>query len=156
MKKIIFLITLFQIILQADELKIKANTFYGDEKAGLSTFEGDVNIIKGNDELNASKVSVYIDKQRHPTKFLAEGNVSFRIATKEGVRYEGIAQKAIYKPETKEYNFYKNVHLKQIGENKEIKGDEVIVNILENKAYAKGAEKEPVIMIFDFKEDNEK
>lgn len=156
MKAITFLLILLQTFLFSDELQIKAQSFFADEKAGLSIFEGDVKIKKGTDELNASKVTVYIDKEKSPTKFIAEGDVSFRVKTKDSAHYEGTAQKAIYLPNEKEYNFYKNVHLKQDGDKKEIQGDEVILKILENKAYAKGAEKDPVIMIFEFKEDEQK
>ncbi|MBD3796346.1 MAG: lipopolysaccharide transport periplasmic protein LptA [Campylobacterales bacterium] len=156
MKTILFLIALLQTLLLSSELQIKAQSFYADEKGGISVFEGDVNIIKGYDELNASKVTVYIDENKTPVKFIAEVDVSFKVQTKDGVKYEGIAQKAIYLPSTKEYIFYKNVHLRQLGDKKEIKGEEVVLKIMENKAYAKGAKKEPVIMIFEFKEENEK
>ncbi|WP_428737841.1 lipopolysaccharide transport periplasmic protein LptA [Sulfurimonas sp.] len=155
MKTIIFLIVFLQTFLFADELQVKAQKFFADEKAGLSIFEGDVKIKKGYDELNASKVTVYIDKEKTPTKFVAEGNVSFQVETKDQVKYRGVAQKAIYLPITKEYNFYKDVHLKQLGDKKEIQGDEVTLKILENKAFAKGAQKEPVIMIFEFKDKSE-
>ena len=156
MKAIIFFIIFLQTSLFSDELQIKAQSFFADEKAGLSIFEGDVKVKKGTDELNASKVTVYVDETKSPTKFVAEGDVSFRVMTKDHAYYEGVAQKAIYLPNQKEYNFYKNVHLKQDGDKKEIQGDEVILKLLENKAYAKGAEKDPVIMIFEFKEDGQK
>lgn len=153
MKAIIFFTIFLQTFLFSDELKIKAQSFYADEKAGFSIFKGDVNIIKGYDELNASKVTVYVDEDKSPTKFVAEGDVSFKVKTKDNVKYEGVSQKAVYFPKKKEYNFYKSVHLKQLGDKKEIQGDEVVLKTLENKAYAKGAAKEPVIMIFDIKED---
>lgn len=153
MKAIIFFTVFLQTFLFSDELQIKAQSFYADEKAGFSIFEGDVNIIKGYDELNASKVTVYVDQEKSPTKFVAQGDVSFKVKTKDDAKYEGVAQKAVYFPNKKEYNFYKSVHLKQLGDTKEIQGDEVVLKILENKAYAKGAETEPAIMIFDIKED---
>ncbi|MDH4943905.1 lipopolysaccharide transport periplasmic protein LptA [Sulfurimonas sp. C5] len=155
MIRLIFLTLFLQIFLNADELKIKAQSFYADEKEGISIFEGTVNVIKGHDELNASKVTVYIDEKKSPTKFIAEGDVSFKVKTEDNATYEGVAQKAVYLPNKKEYNFYKDVHLKQLSEKKEIKGDEVVLKTLENKAYAKGAEEKPVIMIFDIKEEKQ-
>ncbi|MFT7859607.1 MAG: lipopolysaccharide transport periplasmic protein LptA [Sulfurimonas sp.] len=156
MKLLTFFLLFLQTALLADQLQIQAQSFYADEKEGISIFKGDVSIIKGYDELNASKVTVYVDKERSPTKFVAEGDVAFKVQTKDNAKYEGVAQKAVYLPNKKEYNFYKDVHLKQLGDKKEIKGDEVILKVLENKAYAKGAKKEPVIMIFEFKEEEEK
>jgi len=152
MKIYMILLLLFGCV-YAQELKVKANKFNADEKAGLSTFEGDVNIIKGNDELNASKVSIYTNKKHQPVKYIAQGDVSFSIETPKGAKYEGIAGKVIYMPISKEYYFYKNVHLKQLDNKKEIIGDEVVLKTTEQKAYAKGVKSEPVIMIFDLPSD---
>lgn len=156
MKKRVFLILLSTASLFAQELQIKAKLFNGDQKSGISVFEGDVNIIRGDDELNATKVTVHTNAKQEPTKFIAEGNALFKIKTLEGSLYRGKAQKVIYLPQVKEYYFYQDVHLKQLDDKKEIIGDEVILKTIEGKAYAKGAAKEPVIMIFTMPEDNNK
>ena len=154
--KLLTIITVFlSLTLMSQELKIKANQFNADEKTGISIFRKEVNIIKGNDELNASKVTVYTDLKHEPTKFIAEGDVSFNIETKKGSLYQGVAGKVIYLPIIKEYHFFRDVHLKQIDEKKEIIGDEVILKTIEGKAYAKGAKKEPVIMIFKIPDEKE-
>jgi lipopolysaccharide export system protein LptA len=155
MKKIILITILTTLSLMAQELKIKAKVFNSDQKKGISVFEGDVNIIKGSDELNASKVTIYTDKENNPTKFVAEGDASFVVLTEEGSRYRGKAQKVIYYPNKKEYHFFTDVWLKQLDEKKEIIGSEVILKSIEGKAYAKGADKAPVIMIFDMPEKKE-
>ena len=152
--KFLIILTIFLIsALISQELKIKANEFNADEKTGVSVFEGQVSIIKAKDELNASKVTVYTDKEHSPTRYEAVGDVSFHIETKEGSVYSGSAEKVIYIPILKEYHFFRNVHLKQIDEQKEIIGEEVVLKTIEGKAYAKGAKKEPVIMIFKMKEE---
>ena len=153
MKKTIFLTIFLGVTLFSQELKVKAKLFNADQKAGISVFEGDVNIVKGSDELNASKITIHTNSNQEPTKFTAEGNASFYIQTLEGAIYRGKAQKVVYLPQEKEYHFFKDVHLKQINEKKEIIGEEVILKTIEGKAYAKGAEKEPVIMIFNIPED---
>jgi len=156
MKKLIILTLMLTINLFSQELKIKANTFSSDEKAGISIFQGNVNITKENDELNASKVTIHTDKNHEPTKFIASGNASFTIQTLDGSLYTGKAQKVIYLPAKKAYHFYKDVHLRQVNEKKEIIGEEVILKTIEGKAYAKGAKKEPVIMIFKLPEEKKK
>jgi len=150
---IFFLMMLWTLLLSAEELKIKANSFTSDQNTGVSVFTGNVHIKKKNDKLNASKVTIYIDQKKKPTKFVAVGNVSFTITTKEGTVYDGVAGKVIYYPKKKEYYFYDNVHLKQLNDKKEILGDEVVLKTIDGKAYAKGLKKEPVIMIFDIDED---
>ena len=156
MKQIIILTVFFTLTLFSQELKIKANLFNADQKTGISVFEGDVNIIKGTDELNASKVTIYTNENQEPTKFVAEGNASFHIQTLEGSVYRGKAQKVIYLPKKKEYYFFKNVHLMQVNEKKEIIGEEVVLKTIDGKAYAKGAKKEPVIMIFNIPDEEKK
>jgi len=154
--KYILIITIFLTTsLFGVELKIKADSFSADQSKGISIFTGNVKIVKSYDELNASKVTIYTDKKNQPLKFIASGNVSFKIETKDKAQYAGSANKVIYKPVKKEYYFYENVLLKQVNETKEIKGDEVILNTNSGKAYAKGLEKKPVIMIFDIPEKEE-
>ena len=155
MKIFIILSFLLISVLISQELKIKANKFSADEKAGISIFQGDVSIMKGSDELNASKVTVFTNKKHQPTKYIANGNVSFKIKTKKGSRYEGVAGKVIFLPMAKEYHFFKDVYLKQVDEKKEILGDKVILNITKGKAYAEGIKTEPVIMIFDIPKEKE-
>ena len=148
-----FLILLASISLWANELKIKANSFESDQKKGFSVFSGDVNVIRLNDEINASKITVYTDAQNNPTKFIAQGDVSFFISTQEGAKYRGTSQKVIYLPVKKEYYFYEEVHIKQIVEKNEIIGDEVVIKTIEGQAKAKSNTNKPVIMIFDVKEE---
>ena len=152
MKKIWLTFLLLVGVGFADQLKIKAIKFYGDEQKGVSVFTGKVNVQKGSDELNASKVTVYFDANKKPTKFVAIGDVSFVMTSEDNITYFGDSQKAIYFPNKKQYNFYTNVHLRQMGNGKVVEGDEVILNLLENKAYATGHEKKPVFMIFEVQE----
>lgn len=140
--------------LYAEQLTIISEFFEGKEKEGISIFSGNVKIRKGKDELNATKVTVYTDENRMPKKYVAEGNVSFFISTENNASYQGRSQRAVFLPELQEYQFFKGVHLRQIDQHKQIDGDEVIVNIAEGRAIAKGAEREPVIMIFDIQDKN--
>ncbi len=156
MKRLLLSILLTLGALTAEELQIKADYFESDEKKGISLFKGNVHIKKGFDEINATKVTIYTDKQRHPVKYVAEGDVAFNIEDEHKKRYHGKAQKVVYEPNKQEYRFYTDVYLKQFGDKKEIRGDEVVFSVKSGKAYAKGVENNPVIMIFDIKKDETK
>lgn len=156
MKQIFILMIFLATALLSEELKVKSKSFNADQKKGISIFEGSVNVIKGDDELNASKVTIYTDVNQKPIKYIAEGDASFSITTTEKALYRGVAQKVIYVPDTRDYYFYKSVHLKQINERKEIIGDEVILKTVDGKAYANSIKEEPVIMIFNMPEQKEK
>lgn len=136
--KYVIMLVLISIYVNGQELKIKANSFHADEKSGISVFEGDVNILKKNDELNASKITIYTDENNKPTKFIAQEKVSFHIETKQKIIYVGHAEKVIYIPKKQEYHFYGNVYLAQLNEKKEIRGDEVVLNVNDGKAHEIG------------------
>ncbi|MDF1880569.1 lipopolysaccharide transport periplasmic protein LptA [Sulfurimonas sp. MAG313] len=128
------------------------------KKKGITTFNGNVHIIKGKDELNASKVVVLTNKDRTPYQYTAQGDVSFYISMPDNnASYRGDAGRVVYYPLKKEYQFYTNVHLYQVGTNRKIFGEEVILNAQDGNARAIGKEKVPVIMIFnipDSQKDN--
>jgi len=147
--KIVFLLFICVISLFATELKIKADSFFADDKKGISIFQGNVNVRKLNSEINASKVVIYTNKQHQPTKFEASGGVYFHISTQNGALYNGHSKKIMYIPNKREYHFYGDVLLNQIDKKKVIIGEEIVLEGLDGKAYAKGKESEPVIMIFD-------
>ena len=86
----IFLMVLITISLYSNELKIKANSFESDQKKGISVFSGNVNILRENDEINASKITVYTNSENKPKEYIAKGNVSFSITTQSGDKYNGV------------------------------------------------------------------
>ncbi len=153
MKKILTILSVCTVMLIGEQVKIIADKFDGNEKKGITVFQGHVKITKGNDELNASKVTVFTDKNRSPYRYEAEGEVSFYIDLKENnATYKGDAGKVIYFPNKKKYQFYKNVHLYQLGTDRKIFGEEVKLDALDGNAQAIGKEKAPVIIIFNVEE----
>lgn len=154
MKKIIFMIVLCALGLYADELKILSDNFRADQPKGISIFTGNVMVTKGHDELNASKVTIYTDSNRKPTKMVAEGDVSFYIVTEQKEKYRGKSQKAVYLPNEKEYQFYTKVDLIRLDDFRRVKGDKVVVNTVHGHASADSANNEPVMMIFTIQDNN--
>ncbi len=151
-----YLLTFFLLIsLQAEQLKVVAKSFNGDEKSGITIFKGDVKITKGSDNLDADVVTIHTNAKRKPTKYVAQGNVSFYIKTETNAIYKGTAGKAVFVPLKKEYHFYKNVHIEQVDQKKEINGEEVIINTVEGKARAKGGDSKPVVMTFELEDKEE-
>ncbi len=135
--------------LVAEQLSISADNFSGSEKSGVSIFDGSVKIKKGFDELNASVVEVTLNEKSQPIKYVAKGSVSIRLRTENGSIYTGSAERIVFLPYIEEYRFYDNVQLRQIDKHKQINGDEVVVNIKDGTAVARGDGKRPVIMVFD-------
>jgi lipopolysaccharide export system protein LptA len=154
MKRLILAALLIVGALQAEELKITAKSFETDEQRGRTVFTGDVRIIKGSDELNASVVTILVDENRRPKEYVAEGDVSFVIHTENKEIYAGKAQKVEFLPAKKKYRFFRNVTLRQRDKDNTITGDEVVVDLQNGRASASGADKKPVMMIFKIDDAN--
>jgi lipopolysaccharide export system protein LptA len=140
--------------MHADELKVLSDNFRADQPKGVSIFTGNVIVTKGHDELNASKVTIYTDSNRKPTKMVAEGDVSFYIVTEQKEKYRGKAQKAVYLPNEKEYEFYTKVDLIRMDDFRRVKGDKVIVNMIDGHAAADSINNDPVMMVFTIQDND--
>lgn len=155
-RKLIFLAPLVLTLSWGEELKVISDNFKGDQQKGISIFTGNVKVTKGMDELNATKVTIYTDKDRKPVKYFAEGDVSFYIVTEVKERYKGKSQTAIYLPDESEYHFYKKVDLIRLDDFRRVKGDKVVVNTIQGNASAESANDEPVIMTFTLQDKKPK
>jgi lipopolysaccharide export system protein LptA len=145
-------------LLLAQNIEITAIDFKADEKAGFSVFTGDVNIIKGANELNASKVVVYFDSDKKAKRYEAYEDVSFFIeefVDGEVSRYKGTSQKLIYYPNEQRYEFYEAVDLYDLINKRNIKGDTVHVDMVTSKASVQGSKANPVKFTFETSENNE-
>jgi len=147
-RNLLFLTPLLFTLTWGEELKVISDNFKGDQLKGISIFTGNVKVTKGFDELNATKVTIYSDKENKPIKYLAEGDVSFYIVTELKERYKGKSQTAIYLPDKSEYHFYKKVDLIRLDDFRRVKGDKVVVNSIVGNASAESANDEPVVMTF--------
>ncbi|MDD2780521.1 lipopolysaccharide transport periplasmic protein LptA [Sulfuricurvum sp.] len=140
----------------SEELKVISDNFKGDQRQGVSVFNGNVKVTKGKDELNATKVTIYTDKENKPTKYLAEGDVSFYIVTEMNEKYKGKSQTAIFLPNENEYQFFTKVDLIRMDDYRRVKGDKVVVNTIHGHASAESANNEPVIMTFTIQDKKSK
>lgn len=154
-KQILFLFAL-ALFSHAEELKVISENFKADQSKGIAVFSGNVKISKGLDEINASKVTIYTDKEKKPVKYTAEGDVSFSITTEENELYHGKAQTVIYIPAEREYRFYTKVDLIRMDDYRRVKGDKVILNTVHGQASAQSTKDEPVMMIFTLEDKNPK
>jgi lipopolysaccharide export system protein LptA len=155
-RNLLILVPMLLTFVYAEELKVVSDNFKGDQLKGVSVFTGNVKVTKGLDELNASKVTIYTDKDKKPNKYFAEGDVSFYIVTELQEKYKGTSQTAIYLPDQSEYHFYKKVDLIRIDDFRRVKGDKVVVNTIQGHASAESANNEPVVMTFTLQDKKEK
>lgn len=161
MKKLL-LLGLITLFLNAEQLIIDANNFEANDAKGISKFTGNVKLSQGKDRLKADKLEVYITKKiegkkREPVKYIATGNVEFKIFS-NGKEYEGKGKKVIYKPKEFQYSIFGDGYLKEKNEDKTLYGDEIIISKNTGEAKIKGSADKPVrfILNIDSSADQEK
>lgn len=135
-------------------MEITADRFDGNQEQGVSVFTGHVTIIKGKDELNATKVYVFTDDKNRPTQYKAEGNVSFLVSSDDNSTYRGRSQLLIYYPELKEYHFYTQVYIQEIHTLRTLSGEEVVINSTSGNARVVGKKEAPIRITFPLEDDN--
>ncbi len=152
MKKIIitFFITLF-IMLDAQEVDIKADHFYADDITKLAYFEGNAVITQGENFFKASKVIVHFNKNKKATKYEAHGSVKFDL-TERGIHYTGKAEKITYAPNESKYYFTGDVVLNDLTNNRKIAAERISLDLKTGLADIKGSSKKPVHFRFEIED----
>lgn len=136
------------------KLQIEGDNFERNQKSGVSSFSGNVKIKQGLDELNATKVLVYVDENNRPVKYEASGNVSFSVTSENNATYKGKSQKLVFLPNIKEYQFYKQVFIQEKGTARTLSGEKIILSMVSGNAKIAGKAKVPVRVTFEIDDEN--
>jgi lipopolysaccharide export system protein LptA len=146
MKKI-FLILSLLIFLNADELKVTSEYFQYDMAKKESVFKGKVHAVKGNDDITAERMVLYFDKNKKPVKFIAEGNVKFKISLDKNSTYKGVAQELVYQLKNGNIILKGNAEILKVQTGESVKGNKIILNRYTKNAEVIGGEKPVEIII---------
>ena len=147
----IFFMLFFTSRLFADIVDIKADHFYANDMQHKAFFEGHAKIKQGNNEISASKITVFFNKKKKALKYEARGNVKFDLIEK-GIHYKGVSQKISYLPKNSKYDFIGNVVLRDLTNNRTIKANSVSLNLKTGLADIKGSVKKPVHFRFEIED----
>ncbi len=151
---IVFLI-LINIIFATDVIEIKADSFKSDELKGISIFKGDVVITKGADFIKAEVLTIYFNSKREPIKYEAKGKVSFKLST-EAKSYSGNSKEIYYTPKEKEYILLGDAFIQEIGIERKIYGEKIMLNESSGMAEVIGDRAKPVKIIFRVDDNSSK
>jgi len=141
-------------LLSSQQVEITADHFEASDVNKVTKFIGNVHMIKGVDELNASKVFVYFDEKKKPVRYEAIGSVKFIITMNDGKRYIGQSGRLIYIPKTEIYELYESVKLFDVKLDRKLIGEKVFVDKQSGKAKVEGNKEKPVKFIFKIEEKN--
>jgi len=137
-----------------NQLVIDAEQFESFDAKGFSIFTGNVKMTKIKDKLDSDILEVYMTpikkgekkKKRVVLKYIAIGNVSFEIFTKDK-HYKGRGEKVIYKPTILEYEIIGKGSIKELTEDKTLIGDRIILNQTTGESKVSGSKNKPVRFI---------
>jgi len=152
MKKIIFMISMMLVFINAEELKVTSKYFHYDMAKKESIFKGDVNATKGKDNILADEMIIFFDKNKKPIKFIATGNVRFVISLDKNATYKGNSNMLVYQLHNGNIILKGNAQIVKLETNESVKGNKIVLNRFTKNAEVTGGEKKPVEIIIKVNE----
>jgi lipopolysaccharide export system protein LptA len=147
MKQWISILALLVTPFYAAQVEVTAEKFFADEKKKISTFEGNVVVIKESDKLTANKVLIEFDDKKQPLRYIALGNAHVAMLM-NGKKYIGEAEKMTYEPNQSTYVLEKKAFLHEIETDKKVYGDYIKADQISGQYEVDGKGKAPVKFIF--------
>ena len=134
----------------AANLEVTANNFYHKEGEQKAVFSGNVVVTQGENKITSNKITILLDENGEAKKYIATGNVRFTL--KSPKRYiVGKCDRLIYLPVEDKYILIGNVYMKDKLNEREVYGDEIIIDNKHGTSYAKSKGKKKVKFIFKVK-----
>ena len=149
--KIIYTLLLLVPILYAQKVEISADSFEADEHQKRSILKGNVLLKKGDDMVHANTLTIFFNAKNKPIKYLAQGNIRFRINT-DTQSFDGRADKLMYNPSTLKYELSGNAYIHEKRQESKLYGEHIMIDRVSGKSTIKGSRKKPVKFIFNVKE----
>jgi len=153
-KYLLLLLLVTTTLFSSGQVEITADHFEANDAKKVTKFIGNVHMIKGVDELKASKVFVYFNEKKKPIRYEAIGSVKFTITMNDGKIYRGQSGRLVYIPKTEIYELYESVKLFDIKLDRTLIGEKVFVDKQSGKARVEGSKEKPVKFIFKIEEEN--
>lgn len=150
MKHIFTLILFALMFLNASGLQVTSKDFYYKDGDNKAEFSGNVIAKEGESVLNSDKLIVLLDDKNEAKKYKAIGNVSFNIKNSKKRRdINGTCDTATYIPAKDKYILVGNVVLHDNLKDRDVFGDEIIIDQKGSFTSAKSKGKKPVKFIFN-------
>ena len=132
-------------------MEITSKHFEYNQTSNISIFEGDVNATKGEDNILADKITLYLTSDKKLNKLVAEGDVKFRVKDNNST-YVGNSDKLTFVAPKELFIFEGDVHIKKVEDNQQLFGEKVIINKKEGTAKVIGGDKKPLKFIIKVNE----
>ncbi len=147
-----YFIMLFFLLtsLMASKLEVTADNFYHKEGEQKAVFSGNVIVTQEQNKITADTITVLLDEKGEAKEYIATGKVHFTLKSpKRDV--VGTCDKLTYYPIEDQYVLEGNVYMKDRLNDREVFGDEVIIDNKKGTSYANSKGKKKVKFIFKVK-----
>jgi len=142
---------LFTGALFAEKVEVTSTSMKAENLKKEVHFIGNAKVKKENDWINADEIIVYFDDSNETKMYKAIGNVTFEFKNEKG-HYKGKSDKITYYPQKSFYVLKGKANVNDVINKRQVKGDEIILNMLTGDSGVKGSNKKPVKFIFTTEE----
>jgi len=134
----------------ASNLEVTADNFYHKEGEQKAIFTGNVVVTQEENKITADKITVLLDEKGEAREYIATGNVRFILKSPKR-HIIGTCNKLTYYPVEDQYVLVGKVYMKDVLRDREVYGDEIIIDNKQGTSYANSKGKKKVKFIFKVK-----
>jgi lipopolysaccharide export system protein LptA len=153
--KYILMLTLTQLLFTtsvfAEKVEITSNSMKAENLKKEVHFIGNAKVKKSEDWIHANKIIVYFDDNNDTKMYKAIGKVTFEFKNEKG-HYKGKSEKVTYYPQTSFYVLNGKAKVDDVMNKRQVKGDQITLDMLTGDSQVKGSKKKPVKFIFTTEE----
>jgi len=147
MKRLLIVFIFLLMSLNAEQLKVTSKFFHYNMQKRQSVFKGDVNVVKGRDNIVSDEMVLYFDENKKPVKFVATGHVRFVISLDKNSTYKGSADKLVYQFHNGDIILSGNAKIVKLETKESVKGNRIVLNRFTKNAEVIGGKKPVEIII---------
>ena len=156
--KSILILTLSQLLFTgsvfAEKVEITSTSMKAENLKKEVHFIGNAKVKKSEDWIHADKIIVYFNDKNETKMYKAIGKVTFEFKNEEG-HYKGKSEKVTYYPQKSFYVLTGKAKVDDVKNKRQVKGDEITLDMVTGDSQVKGSKKKPVKFIFTTEEKKE-
>ena len=156
--KSILILTLTQLLFTgsvfAEKVEITSTSMKAENLKKEVHFIGNAKVKKSEDWIHADKIIVYFNDKNETKMYKAIGKVTFEFKNEEG-HYKGKSEKVTYYPQKSFYVLTGKAKVDDVKNKRQVKGDEITLDMVTGDSEVKGSKKKPVKFIFTTEEKKE-
>ena len=138
----------------AEKVEVTSTSMKAENLKKEVHFIGNAKVKKLNDWIHADKIIVYFNDKNETKMYKAIGKVTFEFKNENG-HYKGMSDKVTYYPLKSFYVLNGKAKVDDVKNKRQVKGDEITLDMITGDSQVKGSKKKPVKFIFTTEESKE-